>query len=70
VAAQGRYRAMAIFSMVMVPITGLLQWLLADVWGASGLAFGTSAGATLTAIVLFWLALWRAAKPLSSWNTA
>ena len=70
VAAQGRYRAMAIGSMVMVPITGLLQWSLAEVWGAPGLAFGTSVGATLTAIVFFWLALRRAAKPLSSWKPA
>ena len=70
VAAQGRYRAMAVGSVVMVPISGLLQWLLAEVWGAPGLAFGTSLGATLTAIVFFWLALRRAARPLSSWNTA
>jgi putative peptidoglycan lipid II flippase len=70
VAAQGRYRAMGIGAMVMVPITGLLQWSLAEVWGAPGLAFGTSVGATLTAIVFFWLALRRAAKPLSSWKPA
>jgi len=70
VAAQGRYRAMAICSMVMVPITGLLQWSLAGVWGAPGLAFATSLGATLTAIVLLSLALRRAGKPLSSWKPA
>jgi putative peptidoglycan lipid II flippase len=70
VAAQGRYRAMAIGSTVMVPITGLLQWSLAEIWGASGLAFGTSVGATSTAIVFFWLALRRAARPLRLWNTA
>jgi putative peptidoglycan lipid II flippase len=70
VAAQGRYRAMAVGSMAMVPITGLLQWSLAEIWGATGLAFGTSVGATLTAVVFFWLALWRVARPLSSWNAA
>ena len=70
VAAQGRYRAITIGSLVMVPITGLLQWSLAEVWRAPGLAFGASVGATLTGIVFFWLALRRAAKPLSSWKTA
>jgi len=70
VAAQGRYRAVAIGALVMVPITGLLQWLFAQGWGAPGLAFGTSVGAALTAIVIFWLALRPAAGPLSSWKAA
>jgi putative peptidoglycan lipid II flippase len=70
VAAQGRYRAMTVGSMVMVPITGLLQWSLAEVWGAPGLAVGLSAGATLTAIVYFWIALRCAVRSLSSWKTA
>jgi putative peptidoglycan lipid II flippase len=70
VAAQGRYRAMAVGSMVMVPITGLLQWSLAKVWGPAGLAFGTSAGVALTAIMFFRVALRRPPKPLRSWETA
>jgi len=56
--------------MVMVPITGLLQWSLSVVWGAAGLAFGTSAGAALTAIAFFQLALRRPRKPVRSWETA
>ena len=70
VAAQGRYRALTIGTMVMVPITGLLQWSLSVVWGAAGLAFGTSAGAALTAIAFFQLALRRPRKPVRSWETA
>jgi putative peptidoglycan lipid II flippase len=70
VAAQGRYRTMTIGSVAMVPVTGLLQWSLSHLWGASGLAFGTSAGAALTAIVFFRLALRRPPKPLRTLETA
>jgi len=70
VAAQGRYRAMTIGTVAMVPITGFLQWTLSEVWGAAGLAFGMSAGAALTAIVFFWLALRPGTKPMRSWKTA
>ncbi len=69
VAAQGRYRAMSVGAMLMVPITGLLQWSLARVWGPAGLAFGTSAGAGLIAIVFFRLAL-RPPPKARSWETA
>jgi putative peptidoglycan lipid II flippase len=57
IAAQGRYSLLTLASMLMVPITGLLQWSLASGWGPAGLAFGTSAGAALTALVLVRLAL-------------
>src|SRR5437588_7498457 len=57
IAAQGHYRVLTIGTMLMVPVTGLLQWSLSSGWGAGGLAFGTSAGAALTALVLFRLAL-------------
>jgi putative peptidoglycan lipid II flippase len=67
--AQGRYRAMTIGTMSMVPITGVLQWSLSEIWGAPGLALGTSAGAALTALVFFWLALLGRAKPARSWGT-
>jgi putative peptidoglycan lipid II flippase len=70
VAAQGRYRAMTVGSLVMVPITGLLQWSLAQVWGAPGLAFGTSAGAALTATVFLRLALRRGPESVESRETA
>jgi len=69
VAAQGRYRALTIGNLVMVPITGLLQWGLSEVWGAAGLAFGTSAGALLTAVVFFRLALHRAPESVRSPKT-
>jgi putative peptidoglycan lipid II flippase len=70
VAAQGRYRTMTIGSVAMVPVTGLLQWSLSHLWGAPGLAFGTSAGAALTAIVFFRLALRRSPKPIRTLETA
>ena len=69
-AAQGRYRTMTIVSMVMVAVTGLLQWSLSQLWGAGGLAFGTSAGQALTAILFFRLALRRSPKAVRSWETA
>jgi len=56
-AAQGRYRVLTIGAMLVVTITGLLQWCLSAAWGAAGLALGTSAGTALSALVLFWLAL-------------
>jgi putative peptidoglycan lipid II flippase len=70
VAAQGRYRTMTIVSMAMVAVTGLLQWSLSQLWGAGGLAFGTSAGQALTAILFFRLALRRSPKAVRSWETA
>jgi putative peptidoglycan lipid II flippase len=70
VAAQGRYRALTIATMVMVPITGLLQWSLAQLFGAAGLASGNSTGAALTAVVFFWLALRRSPKAVRAWETA
>jgi len=70
VAAQGRYRALTIATMVMVPINGLLQWSLAQLFGAAGLASGNSAGAALTAVVFFWLALRRSPKAVRAWETA
>jgi putative peptidoglycan lipid II flippase len=70
VAAQGRYRALTIGTMVMVPMTGMLQWCLAQARGAAGLAFGTAVGAALTALVFFRLALRRSLKPVRSWETA
>jgi putative peptidoglycan lipid II flippase len=57
IAAQGRFRVLTIGNVLMVPITGLLQWSLSSVWGAQGLAFGTAAGVALTALALFGLAL-------------
>lgn len=57
-AANGRYRILTIGSLLAVPVTGLLQWGLAAAMGPRGLALGTSVGATLSAIGLFWLA-WR-----------
>ena len=69
VAAQGRYRAMTIASTSMVPIAGLLQWALAESWGAPGLAFGSSAGISLTAVVFLWLALRRSPGPVRSLAT-
>jgi putative peptidoglycan lipid II flippase len=70
VAAQGRYRTMTIGSMAMVPVTGLLQWTLSQLWGAPGLAFGTSAGTALIAVVFFRIALRRPAKPIRTLETA
>ncbi len=70
VAAQGRYRTMTIGSVAMVPVTGLLQWSLSQRWGAAGLAFGASAGAAITAMVLFWLALRRTTKAEQFWQRA
>ncbi|MBV9344116.1 MAG: hypothetical protein JOZ03_03910 [Gammaproteobacteria bacterium] len=57
VVAQGRYRALTLGTMAMLPFSAFLQWWLARGWGAPGLAFGTSAGVTLTALVFFRLAL-------------
>jgi len=62
-AAQGRYRALTIGTVLMVPLTGLLQWGLSAAEGAWGLAFGASTGAALSAIVFFWLALRPAPEP-------
>lgn len=70
VTAQGRYRAMTIANLVMVPITGLLQWCLSEVWGAAGIAFGMSAGAALTALVFLRLALHRGPESVGSRETA
>ena len=70
VAAQGRYRALTIGTLVMVPVTGLLQWALSELWGATGLACGTSGGATLLAAAFFWLALRRHPEPVRSPETA
>ena len=70
VAAQGRYRTMTIVNMAMVPVTGLLQWSLSHLWGGAGLAFGTSAGAALTASVFVGFALRRSPKPVRTWETA
>ena len=70
VAAQGRYRAMTIGTIAMVPITGFLQWALSELWGARGLAFGTSAGTALTGCALVSLALYRSPKPMPSLETA
>jgi len=55
--------------IVMVPVTGLSQWSLSEVWGAVGVAFGTSAGPALTATVFFWFALRPATKSMRSWKT-
>jgi putative peptidoglycan lipid II flippase len=57
VAAQGRYRILTVSSMLMVPITGLVQWSLSGVWGAAGLALGTSVGMAFSAALLLHLAL-------------
>jgi putative peptidoglycan lipid II flippase len=57
IAAQGRYRLFTVANVVMAPITGLLQWRLSAAWGTRGLAFGTSVGAALSAVVFLWLAL-------------
>jgi putative peptidoglycan lipid II flippase len=57
IAAQGRYRLFTLANLVMGPVTGLLQWRLSANWGAAGLAFGTSCGAALSAVVFLWLAL-------------
>jgi putative peptidoglycan lipid II flippase len=57
IAAQGRYRIMTLGAMLIVPATGLVQWSLSIVWGAQGLAFGTSVGTALTALLLIHLAL-------------
>jgi putative peptidoglycan lipid II flippase len=70
IAAQGRYRTMTIVNMAMVPVTGCLQWSLSQLFGAAGLAFGTSAGAALTAGLFFGLALRRTPKPVRTWRTA
>jgi hypothetical protein len=43
--------------MLMVPITGLVQWSLSGAWGAAGLALGTSVGTALSAALLLHLAL-------------
>lgn len=57
IAAHARYRTLSTGNMLMVPVTGLLQWSLSSRWGAEGLALGTSLGAALTALVLFRLAV-------------
>jgi putative peptidoglycan lipid II flippase len=57
IAAHARYHTITTGSLLMVPVTGLLQWSLSSRWGAEGLALGTSLGAVLTALVLFRLAL-------------
>lgn len=57
IAAQGRYRLLALGSMLMVPVTGLVQWSLSTLWGPQGLAFGTSVGNALSAMMLLYLAL-------------
>ena len=57
IAAQGRYRLFTAANMLMAPITALLQWRLSVVWGAAGLALGTSVGAAFSAMVFLWLAL-------------
>lgn len=56
-AAQGRYRMLTFGNLLMVPITGLLQWRLSILWGAPGLAFGTSLGYAVSAVIFVWLAL-------------
>lgn len=58
-AAQGRFRTITAGTMMMVPLTGVLQWGLAATWGAFGLALGLSSGAVLSALAFVWLALPR-----------
>lgn len=64
VAAQGRYRALSAGNMLTVPLTGVLQWVLALLWGGAGLALGTSAGAAFSAAIFFALAMRQPAAPL------
>ncbi|HLY53468.1 MAG TPA: lipid II flippase MurJ [Steroidobacteraceae bacterium] len=61
VAAQGRFRTITAGTMMMVPLTGLLQWGLARAWGPFGLALGLSTGSALTAATFVCLALSRRA---------
>jgi len=69
VAAQGRYRAMSLGNLLIVPLTGLLQWLLSVRWGGVGLAFGISVGTALSAVIFCVLALRRPSAP-STWRTS
>jgi len=70
IAAQGRYRAMSLGNILIVPLTGLVQWVLSVLWGGPGLAFGTSVGTALSALIFCVLALqpslmahrWRASQ--------
>src|SRR5262249_4727161 len=65
IAAHGHYRTLSTGNMLLVPVTGLLQWSLSSRWGAEGLALGTSLGAALAALVLFRLALRLPTQPVA-----
>jgi putative peptidoglycan lipid II flippase len=56
-AAQGRYQVLTFGNLLMVPLTGLLQWRLSGVWGPAGLALGFSLGQAMSALLFTWLAL-------------
>lgn len=50
--ACGALRAVTTAYVVLVPVVGLAQWGLSRLWGAVGIAYGTSLGVTLAALFL------------------
>ena len=50
--ACGALRAVTATYVMVVPLTGLAQWWLSGLWGAVGVAYGTSFGISLAAIFL------------------
>ncbi len=55
--ACGALRAVTATFVVVVPLAGLAQWWLSSLWGAAGVAYGTSLGVSLSAIFLTFVAL-------------
>jgi putative peptidoglycan lipid II flippase len=58
IAARGAFGTLTIANVAIVPLAALLQWQFAQIWGARGLALGTSAGATASALLFVCVALW------------
>jgi peptidoglycan biosynthesis protein MviN/MurJ (putative lipid II flippase) len=58
IAARGAFVALTAANIAIVPLVGLLQWWFASTWGTTGVALGTSVGATVSAAVFVALSLW------------
>ncbi len=58
IAARGAFLALTTVNVAIVPLVGLMQWWFASTWGVTGVALGTSAGATMSAVLFIALALW------------
>lgn len=58
IAARGAFIVLTVANIAIVPFVGLLQWWFASIWGTTGVALGTSAGATISAAVFVVLSMW------------